>query len=125
MCGRADDPSMYAEDVPGAEPSDPWQTSGPGVTPWGEVWGAPWVRESDGAVILMRRKAQRVRFFTQDGEPVGPEHRNVVPAMIWAWSSQSGLTDPNGEPWLLKGIRDEIEADRDDPFIDYASGQGY
>lgn len=118
MCGRADDTSMIDVEV---KPTKPW----------GEVWGAPFVRQSDGAVVLMRRKAQRVRFFAGD-EQVGPEHRNVAPALIWAWSKDSPLADPNVEPWLLAGVRRQIEGedpeviyDRDDPNIDYASGGGY
>lgn len=98
MCTRSDDPSTYDE------------APAPAPKPWGEVWGAPFVRRSDGATVLMRRKAQRVQFFTQAGEPVGPEHRNVVPALIWAWASGSPLSDPTADPVLMAGIRREIAA---------------
>ena len=90
MCSQSDDPTQH--DVV--------------VTSWGEVWGAPWVH-ADGRIVVMRRKGQRVRFFDHKGEQIGPEHRNVVPALVWAWSDLSDLSDGT-EPWLLAGIRREI-----------------
>lgn len=48
------------------------------ITPEGPVW--------------MRRKGQRVRFFTAQGVQVGPEHRNVYPAILSA--SYEGWIDP-------------------------------
>ena len=95
MCDITSDPSMH--DKP---------------KPWGEVWGAPFVRTSDGTIVVMRRKGQRVQFFDHHGEPVGPEHRNVAPALIWAWSDQSGLSDPSLEPWIADGIRRELALNR-------------
>jgi hypothetical protein len=32
----------------------------------------------------MWREGQRVRFYTAAGVQIGPQHANVVPAVIWA-----------------------------------------
>jgi len=46
-------------------------------------WGR--YRSSEGRVVSMRRKGQRVRFFdVETGEQVGPEQSNVVPAVCAA-----------------------------------------
>ena len=74
---------------------------------WGTVWGAPFVRE-DGVIVLMRRKAQRVRFYTQNDEQVGPEHSNVAPAFVWAIAQ--GWTDTLAPGWLMAGMRAEVAA---------------
>jgi hypothetical protein len=56
---------------------------------WGREYGAPFVNEQGEAGI-------------QDG----PEHRNVVPALIWAWAQ--GWADPTTDPVFTAGIRAEI-----------------
>ena len=38
----------------------------------------------DGRFVTMWRKGCRVRFYTDDGEQVGPEQRNVAPAIAFA-----------------------------------------
>ena len=75
---------------------------------WGEPYGMPMVRGEDGAVMTMRRRAQKVRFFDEAGEQVGPEHANVVPAIIWA--TAQGWYDPTLPAWLTAGARAEIAA---------------
>lgn len=42
---------------------------------------------TDGTPVWMWRKGQRVRFYDAAGEQVGPEHRNVCPAIVWAASN--------------------------------------
>jgi len=37
-----------------------------------------------GIAVWMWRKGVRVRFYDARGEQVGPEHKNVYPATIWA-----------------------------------------
>jgi hypothetical protein len=62
---------------------------------WGENYGserAAYHTSHDGSV-WMHRKGQKVRFFDATGKQVGPEHRNVYPAMIWA--AAAGWIDPS------------------------------
>lgn len=75
--------------------------------PWGEPWGPTPYITTEGVVVVLRRKAQRCRFVNHQGEVVGPEHRNVVPAIIWA--SANGWTDPSMPTWLANAMRDEIQ----------------
>jgi hypothetical protein len=46
--------------------------------------------------VWMWRRGQRVRFFDAQGNQVGPEHKNVVPALIYA--AANCWIDPE-EPW--------------------------
>lgn len=58
--------------------------------------------------LWMRRKGQRVRFFDEAGQQVGPEHRNVAPALIYA--AFQGWIDPRCpaiSAMLNAGIRAE------------------
>jgi hypothetical protein len=75
------------------------------VKPWGEAWGTPWIT-TEGVHVTMRRRAQRVRFMDAQGQQHGPEHRNVVPAIIWA--NANGWIDPTVPAWLRDGMRREI-----------------
>lgn len=50
---------------------------------WGETYGAPYYT-GDGTRVTMRRKGQRVRWFDDAGRQVGPEQRNVAPALGYA-----------------------------------------
>lgn len=63
--------------------------------PWGSFYACDPERPSyatpDGPV-WMCRKGQRVRFLDTDGVQVGPEHRNVVPAVLSA--AYEGWIDP-------------------------------
>ncbi len=52
-------------------------------------WGRPYApgkgyRTHDGQTVHMYRKRQRVRFYTDDGQQVGPELANVYPAICYA-----------------------------------------
>lgn len=54
-------------------------------------WGTPYPQSgpsymSPEGPIWMRRKGQRVRLFSASGEQVGPEQRNVAPAVAFAIS---------------------------------------
>ena len=60
-----------------------------------------------GVAVWMWRKGQRVRYFTANGEQVGPEHSNVVPAMLAGWAA--GWNDPSIPEWLNRGCRAEID----------------
>ena len=55
--------------------------------------GPHYVTQPDHAPVWMYRKGQRVRFFDEQGIQVSPEHRNVVPAVIWA--AANSWIDPN------------------------------
>lgn len=54
-----------------------------------KLWGKPYVtspsyRTTEGDLVWMRRHRQAVRFYTKDGRQIGPEQRNVAPAMAYA-----------------------------------------
>lgn len=52
------------------------------AAPWGSLYGSP-VTSTDGRKLELRRNGQRCRFY--DGaDQVGPEHRNVAPALAYA-----------------------------------------
>lgn len=53
---------------------------------FGELYGGtdPAYVTPAGVAVWMWRKGQRVRFYDAAGTQVGPEHRNVVPAIVWA-----------------------------------------
>lgn len=54
---------------------------------FGEVYGRPFRTRGRGRpLVWMFRKGQRCRFFNQKGDQVGPEQRNVVPAVAFAHS---------------------------------------
>jgi len=55
----------------------------------------------------VRRNGQRVRFYNTDGIQVGPEHRNVAPAIVWA--AFHGWLDP-AQPALSLACTDEVRA---------------
>lgn len=77
---------------------------------FGEVYGDPetpsYITDT-GVEVWMWRKGQRVRFYTSDGLQVGPEHRNVAPAMCAA--AAAGWIDPSN-PWLSLACCVEIRA---------------
>jgi hypothetical protein len=62
----------------------------------------------DGTEVWLFRKGQRCRFYDAQGVQVGPEHRNVAPAVTWAhahlWSS------PSNPAWLNEGCQREVRA---------------
>jgi hypothetical protein len=70
----------------------------PFKAPWGEIYGgSSQYQTPKGGLRWMCRKGQRVRFYTSDGEQVGPEQSNVAPAIAWAqkqgWrDSRVGIT---------------------------------
>lgn len=67
------------------------------ITPqFGSMWGdksRPMFFTDSGIPVWMWRKGQRCRFFTEEGEQIGPEHRNVYPAMLSAFAA--GWHDPS------------------------------
>lgn len=78
------------------------------MTAWGKPWGELPYLTDQGVEVYLFRKGQRCRWFTAAGEQVGPEHRNVVPALIWAYAN--GWHDPSNPAWLNAGIAAEIAA---------------
>lgn len=56
---------------------------------WGELWGAldPAYQTPEGPVWMFR-KGQRVRFYTEASQQVGPEQPNVAPAVAYAYSQR-------------------------------------
>lgn len=52
---------------------------------WGEPYGpGPHYQTTDGRLVTMFRKGQKVRFYDQEGHQVGPEQSNVAPAIAYA-----------------------------------------
>lgn len=51
-------------------------------------WGAPYgnvrYQTPDGLVVWLYRQRQACRWFTADGQQVGPEQPNVAPAVAYA-----------------------------------------
>lgn len=64
---------------------------------FGEPYGGRPYQTPDGDVVYMWRKGQRVRFYAADARQVGPEHRNVVPAVAWAHAHD--WFDPTCPAW--------------------------
>lgn len=55
-------------------------------TSWGEPYGpGPHFVLPDGRLVTMHRKGQKVRFFDEAGQQVGPEQPNVAPAHAAAY----------------------------------------
>ncbi|KKM92024.1 hypothetical protein LCGC14_1222580 [marine sediment metagenome] len=52
---------------------------------WGKPYGMPFCTRH-GRVRRMFRKGQRVRFYDGQGRQIGPEQRNVAPAVAYALS---------------------------------------
>lgn len=77
-----------------------------GPTVEGEIFGDPehpsFVTR-EGIRVWMWRKTQKVRFFTAAGTQVGPEHRNVGPAICAAYAA--GWSDPDSPDWLNRGAQ--------------------
>jgi hypothetical protein len=77
---------------------------------FGELYGCgaqPAYVTDDGVAVWMRRKGQRVRFFDAVGVQVGPEHRNVAPAVVWA--AFHGWINPR-HPELSAAVTLEVRA---------------
>lgn len=61
-----------------------------------------------GVQVWMWRKGQKVRYYDAAGAQVGPEHRNVVPAIVWA--AAEGWIDPL-TPMLSIAVTAEVRAE--------------
>ena len=62
-----------------------------------------------GVRVWMWRKGQKVRFFSAAGTQVGPEHRNVAPALCAAYAAK--WIDPSAPKWLNDGCIAECSAE--------------
>jgi hypothetical protein len=73
---------------------------------FGTMYGpGPHYRTTDGTEVWMWRKGQRVRYFDTHGVQVGPEHRNVAPAVVYA--AANCWVDPD-QPWLSLAVSLEV-----------------
>lgn len=61
-----------------------------------------------GIEVWMWRKGQKVRFFDCNGQQVGPEHANVVPALLSVW--KRGWRCKDHPKWLQDGCIKEAQA---------------
>lgn len=63
----------------------------------------------DGVEVWTKRpKGQRTWFVDADGNQVGPVHRNLVPAHVWARAN--GWRDPTAPDWWNDACAREIAA---------------
>jgi hypothetical protein len=68
---------------------------------------------TDGVEVWMERKHQKMRFLDARGEQVGPVHRNLAPAVVWARAN--GWRDPSLPDWFNDGAIAEVAAGGPDP----------
>lgn len=85
------------------------------VTPkdpnWGECWSTdgPEYVTPDGIAVWMWRNGQKVRFYDARATQVGPEHRNVYPAQIWAaFNAWISPTSPNLSLACITEVRRQV-----------------
>jgi hypothetical protein len=88
------------------------ETSQPINPGFGQMYGRGphYVTPPNGLAVWMWRKRQRVRFYDEKGNQVGPEHKNVVPAVIWA--AANGWIDPesvNLSIGCIVEVREQID----------------
>jgi hypothetical protein len=63
---------------------------------------------ADGVEVWMERKHQKTRFLDACGNQVGPVHRNLVPAIVWARAQ--GWRDPSLPQWFDDAAIAEVAA---------------
>ena len=63
---------------------------------------------TDGTEVWIERKSQRTRFLDAGGNQVGPVHRNLAPAVVWA--RVHGWRDPSLPDWFNDGVIAEVAA---------------
>jgi len=63
---------------------------------------------TDGVEVWMERKKIRTRFLDAAGAQVGPWHKNLVPAIVWA--AAAGWTDPSVPAWWSAAVTAEVRA---------------
>lgn len=84
----------------------------PIVCPWGAVYGGnPSYVTPRGRAVAMCRKRQAVRFYDAKGKQVGPEQRNVAPAVAYAlyhrWMDPPDSKTPE---WMQRAGHREIRS---------------
>jgi hypothetical protein len=62
----------------------------------------------DGTEVWIERKRQKTRFLDAFGRQVGPVHRNLVPAIVWARANR--WRDPSLPQWFNDGVIAEVAA---------------
>lgn len=78
---------------------------------FGTVYGDPKTPSyitDKGVPVWMWRKGQKVRFFTADGEQIGPEQSNVAPAI--AAAAAAGWRDPGLPEWFNRGFTEQVRS---------------
>jgi hypothetical protein len=76
----------------------------------------------DGTAVWMERKSQKTRFLDAHGNQVGPVHRNLAPAVIWARAQ--GWHDPSLPGWFNDGAIAEVAAGGADTECWYREEKG-
>lgn len=63
--------------------------------------GRPDYVTTDGTEVWIERKHQKTRFLDASGTQIGPVHRNLAPAVVWA--RRQGWRDPSLPDWFNDG----------------------
>ncbi len=63
---------------------------------------------TDGVEVWIERKVQKTSFLDAEGNQVGPVHRNLVPAIVWAAAHR--WRDPSSPDWLNDAVIAEVAA---------------
>jgi hypothetical protein len=63
---------------------------------------------TDGVEVWIERKRQKTRFLDSRGGQVGPVHRNLAPAIVWAL--RQGWRNPSMPAWFNDGAIAEARA---------------
>jgi hypothetical protein len=63
---------------------------------------------ADGVEVWIERKGQKTRFLDACSSQVGPIHRNLAPAIVWARAQ--GWRDPSLPQWFNDGVIAEVAA---------------
>lgn len=69
---------------------------------------APDYVTTDGVEVWIERKHQKTRFLDKDGNQVGPVHRNLVPAIVWA--RNEGWRNPSDPDWWNDAVIADVRA---------------
>lgn len=81
----------------------------PIACPWGAQYGGnPSYVTPRGREVVMCRKRQAVRFYDRKGKQVGPEQRNVAPAVVYALYHRWMDPDSHTPEWMQRAGHREV-----------------
>lgn len=71
-----------------------------------EVWGH-YLLPDGRTVRLIRGSRNRTKFLDDSDKQIGPDHANVVPAIVYA--AAMNWRDLDSPPWLDVAVRYEVQ----------------